>query len=85
MHVRVSSNYFVPQEVNTVSKTTFYFTAIQDWNSLPVFVKQQNNYVSFKRKVKQFLVARALCKKVFLHVQHSLYISSINFLVNCVI
>ena len=55
----VHSNYFVPH-VNSVSKTTFYFTAIQDWNSLPAYIKQQSNFLSFKRKVKQFLASRAL-------------------------
>ena len=53
----MASNFFVPQ-VNSIDRTTFYYTAIQDWNLLPVFIKEQTTFLGFKRKVKHFLASR---------------------------
>ena len=52
-------NYFV-QHVNSVNKTSFHFSAIQDWNYLPLQIKEQKTYAGFKSNVKRFLADRSL-------------------------
>ena len=57
-----SYNYFVPR-VNSANKRTFYYGAISDWNALPLSIKVENNYNSFKCKSKRFLAARLMQKE----------------------
>ena len=47
-------NYHVPI-VNTVTKTTFFYNGIIDWNSLPVQLKVLENRSNFKKTVKNYL------------------------------
>ena len=56
---KAKRNYFV-QHVNSVNKTSFHFSAIQDWNLLPLEIKEQKTYIGFKSKVKRFLADRSL-------------------------
>ena len=57
-----SYNYFVPQ-VNSANQRTFYHGAVSDWNALPISIKVENNYNSFKCKSKRFLAARSMQKE----------------------
>ena len=57
-----SYNYFVPR-VNSANKRTFYYGAISDWNALPISIKVENNYNSFKCKSKRFLAAHSMQKE----------------------
>ncbi len=48
-------NFFVPQ-VNSITKTTFYYNAIKHWNLLPDRVKSIKCKASFKTEVKKIYV-----------------------------
>ena len=50
-------NFRLPRSLS-LAPTTFAFTAIKDWNSLPNFVKEINALSSFKRKLKEYLLSR---------------------------
>ena len=49
---RASSNNFFLPRVRGQGINTFYFTAIKDWNSLPVSIKEIQNFENFKTRVK---------------------------------
>ena len=53
---RYSKSNFYVQSVNSFTIDTFYYQAIQDWNSLPPCVKNVRNKYEFKSKVKSVLV-----------------------------
>ena len=44
----------VPQ-ISTYEAGTFYYSAIKDWNGLPVNIKEITNKDTFKDALKQFL------------------------------
>ena len=54
-NTRGSSEIFVVPSVSGVAATTFYYSAIKDWNSLPSEVKIRNYYNSFKGEAKAYL------------------------------
>ena len=47
-------NFIVPQ-ISTYEAGTFYYSAIKDWNGLPVNIKEITNKDTFKDALKQFL------------------------------
>ena len=51
-------DFFVPR-VGSLGIKTFFFTAINDWNALPVCIKECKNEKQFKEKVKQNLIDEA--------------------------
>ena len=51
-------DFFVPGVASPADKT-FFYTAINDWNTLPVCIKESKNENQFKEKVKQNLIDRA--------------------------
>jgi hypothetical protein len=55
-------NYFVPQ-VNTYGKTSFQYTGIISWNSLPSCIKTINLLENFKGAVRKYLFEN--CKVMF--------------------
>ena len=52
---RGSTENFVVPSVRGVAATTFYFSAIKDWNSLPSHVKQKSSSNGFKCAAKRYL------------------------------
>ena len=50
-----STNLYVPQ-VNSVTKCSFFYNAILDWNVLPECIKMSSSLTMFKSKVKMILV-----------------------------
>ena len=50
-------NFRLPRSLS-LAPTTFAFTAIKDWNSLPNSVKEIDLLPSFKRKLKDYLFSR---------------------------
>ncbi len=51
-------NFHVPH-VNSVTKSTFYYSAISAWNNLPNKIKTISNKSSFKQNVKLHLKSSA--------------------------
>ena len=51
-------DFFVPS-VGSLGNKTFFYTAIKDWNALPVSIKECRNEKQFKEKVKQNLIDEA--------------------------
>ena len=49
---RASTNDFFLPRVSGQGINTFYFSAIKDWNSLPVSIKEIQNFETFKTRVK---------------------------------
>ena len=49
---RASTNNFFLPRVSGQGINTFYFSAIKDWNSLPVSIKEIQNFETFKTRVK---------------------------------
>ena len=47
-------NFHVPK-VNTVSKQSFYYNCITDWNSLPNYIKAIETITRFKLTVKNYI------------------------------
>ncbi len=54
-----SLNFFVPS-VKGVASTTFYYNAIQDWNTLPPNIKGIPTKQAFKQSVKNYLASATL-------------------------
>ena len=54
-NIRGSSENFVVPSVSGVAATTFFYSAIKDWHSLPSEVKVRNNYSSFKGAENAYL------------------------------
>ena len=50
-------NYHVPKSL-ALAPTTFSFTVIKQWNSLPNFLKEPMSLPSFKRRLKEYLLSR---------------------------
>ena len=50
-----STNFYVPQ-VNSVTKCSFFYNAILDWNVLQESIKRSSSLAMFKNNVKMFLV-----------------------------
>ena len=48
-------NFNLPERVGSIGNS-FYYNAIQHWNSLPNCVKEIENYAHFKRKLKEYLI-----------------------------
>ena len=55
----VSMIFFVPR-VQGIASKTFFFYGINDWNRLPDSIKSIKNHVTFKHRVKEFLVKSAI-------------------------
>ena len=47
-------NFKVPS-VNNISKSTFYYNAVQDWNQLPENIKNKKTQYGFRKEIKSFL------------------------------
>ena len=47
-----SMENFVVPSVSGVAATTFFYSAIKDWNSLPLDIKQKSTFNGFKTAVK---------------------------------
>ena len=52
-------DFFVPR-VQGIASKTFFFNGIKDWNRLPDSIKSIKNHVTFKHRVKEFLVKSAI-------------------------
>ena len=52
---RGSMENFIVPSVNGVAATTFYYSGIKDWNSLPSDVKQKCTFNCFKSAARQYL------------------------------
>ena len=52
---RSSIDNFVIPSVSGAAATTFYYSGIKDWNSLPLDVKQKRSFNGFKCAAKQYL------------------------------
>ena len=52
-----SMNYNIPS-IKGCESTTFYYSGIKDWNSLPESVKNCNNKNRFKTNVKKYLMEK---------------------------
>ena len=52
---RGSTENFIVPSVNGVAATTFYYSGIKDWNSLPWDVKQKCTFNGFKSAARQYL------------------------------
>ena len=52
---RGSTENFIVPSVNGVAATTFYYSGIKDWNSLPSDVKQKCTFNGFKSAARQYL------------------------------
>ena len=52
---RFAAFNFHVSRVQGVGTKTFFYSGIKEWNSLPVSIRNVNNYQSFKFKVKQHL------------------------------
>ena len=52
---RGSTENFVAPSVSGVAATTFYYSAIKDWNSLPLDIKQKSTFNGFKTAEKHCL------------------------------
>ena len=50
-------NYQVPKSL-AQAPTTFSFTVVKQWNSLPTFLKEPMCLPSFKRRLKEYLLSR---------------------------
>ncbi len=42
-----------------IESNTFYFNAIKDWNSLPNNLKNCENTLTYKKRVKRYLLQKA--------------------------
>ena len=51
------SNYRISRDIS-FSPTSFVFTAISLWNSLPIVLKRLDSIHVFKKKLKEFLLSR---------------------------
>lgn len=51
----VSNNYSLPIVSKTVSLNQFLFNAIKIWNNLPVYIRNLQNYLCFKSKLRSYL------------------------------
>ena len=51
-------DFFIPG-FGSLGTKTFFYTAINDWNALPVCIKECKNEKQFKEKVKQNLIDEA--------------------------
>ena len=47
--------FFIVPSVNGVAATTFYYSGIKDWNSLPSNVKQKCTFNGLKSAARQYL------------------------------
>ena len=56
LDLSVLKNYSISKELS-LSPSTFYFTAIKAWNSLPNSLKIIDNVAVFKRKLKEFFLS----------------------------
>ncbi len=56
---RGSYGNFVVPNVKRAEGSTFYFSAIKDWNKLPIELKTCENIASFKRRLKKHLLQKA--------------------------
>ena len=52
---RGSTENFIVPSVNFVAATTFYYSGIKDWNSLPSDVEQKCTFNGFKSAARQYL------------------------------
>ena len=52
---RGSTENFIVPSVNGVAATTFYYSGVKDWNSLPSDVKQKCTFNGFKSAARQYL------------------------------
>ena len=50
--------YFTLPKTKTAAQRTVIYRAMKEWNSLPDFVIQQKNMISFKNKLKDYYLAR---------------------------
>lgn len=55
-NTRGSQNNFYVPNVNSISRKTFYYNGIIDWNCLPDSLKQIRNKWKFKKEVKKYLM-----------------------------
>ena len=55
---RGSTENFIVPSVNGVAATTFYYSGVKDWNSLPSDVKQKCTFNGFKSAARQYLRSR---------------------------
>ena len=73
---RGSIENFIVHSVNGVSATTFYYSGIKDWNSLPLDVKQQCTFNGFRSAVRQYLRSQLQLKESDTYVCYQYAFSS---------
>ena len=54
-NTRSSQFNFVVPKIKGVDSSSFFFTAIRDWNSLPDNIKSIKDHEDFKTNIKSFL------------------------------
>ena len=59
----VSNLDFNIPRVRTCQSSSFYYSAIQDWNELPLTIKEAKNKDVFKTNVKMFLIQKGLSRQ----------------------
>ena len=55
-------NFNIPR-VKTCQSTTFYYSAIKDWNELPLSIKEAKSKDVFKTNVKKFMLQKGLSRQ----------------------
>lgn len=58
----VNSNLIIPLKHSAMGQSSFSFTAVKKWNSLPVELKTCPNYHTFSYGLKQWLLSKQTCQ-----------------------
>jgi len=69
-YTRSSSFNFDVPNVNNVSKHTFYYHGIVDWNSLPEEIKNVKNAHKYKLLVKKYLLNKQVTDSIQDFIYH---------------
>ena len=60
---RFSENNFIVPKIQGCQRNTFYYQAIQEWNSLPNDIKKIDKKHAFKYRVKRYMFDSALARE----------------------
>ena len=75
----VSNLDFNIPRVRTCQSSSFYYSAIQDWNELPLTIKEAKNKDVFKTNVKMFLIQKGFQGKTVNFIFIKIIILSISY------
>ena len=62
-HTNIILCTFNIPRVKTCQSTTFYYSAIKDWNELPLSIKETKSKEVFKTNVKKFMLQKGLSRQ----------------------